>query len=73
MTKKLTEQRQAEIREEGKKTFQAGTSSNPYKEGTHSHALFLDGWLEAKHECYNGIAKEASDSLAKLTGFKRFK
>lgn len=52
MAIKLTEARQLAIREEGKKTFQAGTSSNPYKEGTHSHDLFLDGWLEAKRDHY---------------------
>lgn len=52
MAKKLTEQRQIEVREEGKKTFQGGTSSNPYKEGTHAHALFLDGWLEAQQGHY---------------------
>ena len=51
-TRKLTEDRQKEIREEGKKTFQSGTSSNPYKEGTMAYDLFLDGWLEAKRDWY---------------------
>lgn len=52
MSKQLTEQRQQEIREEGKKAFLAGTSSNPYREGSHSHDLFLDGWLQAKRDFY---------------------
>lgn len=57
MAKQMTAEKQIQVREAGKKAFQAGTSSNPYKEGTHAHDLFKDGWIEAKNDHYknNGI------------------
>lgn len=48
----MNAQDQKNIREQGKTAFRNGTSSNPYKEGTHSFDLFLDGWLEESHDHY---------------------
>ncbi|SER37884.1 MULTISPECIES: hypothetical protein [Pseudomonas] len=74
MTKKLTEQQQAEIHKEGWNTFLAGTSSNPYREGTKAHELFRDGWTEASREFYRQnekpvmVTREFRQTLGKLVG-----
>lgn len=50
---RMTEERQKEIIQEGRDTFNAQQSTNPYKQGTHAHDLFLEGWLRAQTDFYN--------------------
>lgn len=47
-----TEAGQLAIVEMGKEAFKAQTSENPFKDGSHAHSLFREGWIIAKRDHY---------------------